>query len=201
MLFMVRTRILLLNPEFTEARFKGAPMPLLYAAAPLLDRNREVRIADFSLPKGFIPSFEFKPHIVGITSTSPSHLAACRLASIIKELEPRTLVVKGGIHETYCAETTRLKHPDIDISIRGEGESAFREIVEKFEGGETLFPPIITGNSVADLDKLPFALRNLLADSPFYNFGIFKGRKTAQIMTVRGCPFTCTFCSSDVSVR
>ena len=85
MLFMVRTRILLLNPEFTEARFKGAPMPLLYTAAPLLDRNREVRIADFSLPKGFIPSFEFKPHIVGITSTSPSHLAACRLASIIKE--------------------------------------------------------------------------------------------------------------------
>ncbi len=200
------TRILLVNPPFKDSRFNGAPMPLLYAAAPLLNSIREIKLLDLALPTNDLDDLSrkiqtFRPHIVGITSTSPSHLAACRVARIVKDIDPCILTIKGGIHETYCAETTQRYHPEIDIYVQGEGDFIFRTIVEKFETGDRSICGVIEASKVENLDVLPFAPRDFLEASSFYDFGIFGGRKTAQVMTVRGCPFTCRFCSSDASIR
>jgi len=53
-----------------------------------------------------------------------------------------------------------------------------------------------------ELEKLPSIPRHLLYDSEKYNYEIFRNpisgqlRKTAQVLTTRGCIHRCTFCSS-----
>jgi radical SAM superfamily enzyme YgiQ (UPF0313 family) len=48
---------------------------------------------------------------------------------------------------------------------------------------------------IEDLDSLPFPARDLL---PLHLYGSrIEGRPTTTMMTSRGCPFTCNFCSSS----
>lgn len=58
-------------------------------------------------------------------------------------------------------------------------------------------------SSDIELDSLPFMPRYLLDDQKRYDYDIFQDhirgrlRKTAQVITTRGCPHRCVFCSSS----
>src|SRR5215813_13112054 len=98
-------RVLFVHP-YIPARFNGAPIGLLYVAATTERAGHEVRVLDLQADDrdGLVEQTlrEFAPHVVGIASTSPSHKAALDLAARIKALAPGVVVVKGGVHETYC---------------------------------------------------------------------------------------------------
>jgi len=106
----------------------------------------------------------------------------------------------GGHHVTFTVEET-LHEPSVDYVIRGEGEEAFpallKNIMKKkpheiidgvcFIKGNRVY----NKNSIAlvkDINKLPFPDRSAVKN---YNFpGIY-------ILSSRGCPFKCTFCSAS----
>jgi radical SAM superfamily enzyme YgiQ (UPF0313 family) len=207
----VQHRVLLVHP-YIPAKFNGAPLGLLYVAATARAAGHEVRVVDLQADSdltAFVDAMtEWRPTVLGLSSTSPSFKAAVRLAEAAKRIDPEVLVVKGGVHETYCAAYTLTHVPEIDYCMSGEVDEAFPLLLDALPKQEDLERvPGLTwrtaGSAVAnqvrpdavDLDGLPYPARDLLTTSDYYDFAIFGGRRTTQVQTMRGCPFACHFCN------
>jgi len=126
--------------------------------------------------------------VVGITIMTATAARGYYLARQIKEHAPRARVVFGGPHATFMPlEALRYG----DLVVRGEGEN----VIESIAAGE-VDSGIVDGPPVADLDAIPAPEHELMRD-----FGRllerFRKRELYElpVMTSRGCPYGCTFCS------
>jgi radical SAM superfamily enzyme YgiQ (UPF0313 family) len=157
-----------------------------------------------------------KPDLVGITTTTENRFLSFRLARIAKEAYPQVFTILGGPHLKSTAEDTLSHIRAVDATVSGEGEETVLELVRCLEAGDSLAkvrglswrdrggvirhnPPRLP---VADLNQLPLPARHL---EPWkqYNFRMEvpgKGLLPAgNMMTSRGCPFTCTFCATPTN--
>jgi len=210
-------RILLISPP-TRSVVKevlgasGPPLGLAYLAAVARECGWEPRIVDgltenpsqqelIGLMKGF------QPDVVGLTATTTAIYDAYEVAKIAKEVNPEVKVLIGGPHATFMAEEVLRECPYIDVVVRGEGEETLREILSAFEkdgslrdvagityreGGAVRENP--PRKLIENLDDLPIPAYDLL---PMSKYVIGKVR-FAAIMTSRGCPYNCVFCSSSL---
>ncbi|MBV9564669.1 MAG: B12-binding domain-containing radical SAM protein [Bradyrhizobium sp.] len=188
-------------------------MGLLYLAAELQRHDHIVDILDLQALGGndllTARLMTFNPEVVGISSTSPSHKAAIEVARITKAFVPNAVIVKGGVHETYCSAHTIANVAEIDYSVCGEADYSFVLLLYALEKNAPLsrVPGIVFRNSNGEiertampktriaLDSVPPLPRYLLGNSSYYNFRIFDGRRTTQVQTMRGCPYKCSFCN------
>lgn len=143
-------------------------------------------------------------NIIGATATTPFFYDALRVMEIVKKLSPEIVTVLGGPHVTFTAEETLSQHPEIDVIVRGEGEQTLLELVRCYEKGNDLSqvkgiafrngreliltPP----QPLVDVDELPLPAYHLLPMEKYY-FTVFG--KFVTILSSRGCPHRCTFCS------
>jgi radical SAM superfamily enzyme YgiQ (UPF0313 family) len=150
--------------------------------------------------------------VIGLTAMTPTAGAAMSIAKCIKQINPAVPVILGGVHATLLPEETLAKAPAIDIILRGEGEDVLLELLKVIEQKQPLNSvPSISyrqdGNIISteaatgsiDIDSLPFHAYHLLnLDS--YQPGPPHGRAApfAAIMTSRGCPYRCAYCSKPV---
>jgi anaerobic magnesium-protoporphyrin IX monomethyl ester cyclase len=121
------------------------------------------------------------------------------------------LLIAGGALPTTQPEAFLS---DFDVAVIGEGEQTMLELVNQFEKGGDFskikgiaYIDKDTGqvmrtslrSLVVDIDVLPPPSRGLFDNCSYkkYYSGRF-GYKTTAIMTSRGCPFTCDFCSKPV---
>jgi len=157
----------------------------------------------------------FGPDIVGVTTTTENRFDSFRLARIAKKINPAIVTVLGGPHITMTGRET-LEHVNaVDILVLGEGEQTLVELVHALESGQDLSGvngicfrkpdgTIVSnkpGKAIESLDDLPMPARHLV---PFeqYNFSVTTrnvSRKAANMITARGCPFACYFCSTPVT--
>jgi|WetSurMetagenome_2_1015567.scaffolds.fasta_scaffold02595_2 anaerobic magnesium-protoporphyrin IX monomethyl ester cyclase len=87
--------------------------------------------------------------------------------------------VVGGIHASMLPDDVSAH---FDQVVTGEAESIFLDIVEG-----TMRDPLVRGERLENLDSLPF---------PDYSLISGWGRRGLKpVMTSRGCPFDCNFCS------
>jgi anaerobic magnesium-protoporphyrin IX monomethyl ester cyclase len=70
----------------------------------------------------------FKPDIVGITSVTPTFSSALKVAKAAKEAYPQSLVVLGGPHVTIADDQFILKHSEVDVVVKGEGEQTMVDL-------------------------------------------------------------------------
>jgi anaerobic magnesium-protoporphyrin IX monomethyl ester cyclase len=216
----VQHRLLLVHP-YIPAKFNGAPLGLLYLAATARAAGHEVRVVDLQAEPDtarFVDAMrQWRPTVLGLSSTSPSFKAAVRLAEAAKRIDPAVIVVKGGVHEAYCSQYTIAQVPEIDYCMSGEADDAFPLLLDSlpelddlahvpgltWRTGDTPVANRVRSDPV-DLDRLPYPARDLLTTSDYYDFSVFGGRRTTQVQTMRGCPFPCKFCnqrSRNPSVR
>ncbi|MBU2505092.1 MAG: B12-binding domain-containing radical SAM protein [Candidatus Omnitrophica bacterium] len=135
----------------------------------------------------------FKPDIVGISAVTQNFGIATRYAKEAKD--KGYLVVLGGVHISTLPESLPKY---VDVGVISEGEQTFLEILRRYpqtdfesiEGvvfwkDDTTLTTTSPQELIEDLDSIPFPDRDAL-----------RLGKHAYIMTSRGCPFKCRFCSS-----
>jgi len=202
-------RILLINPLNTGYYYRlGAiypPLGLAYLSSVLREKGHEVRIVDMNVEKFDYKSFDYtRFDIVGISTDTTRFPLASKIAKVVRE--QGVPVVLGGPHAS--AEVSEILEKRIaDYIIVGEGEKAFLELVEAIKNGEKY--PKIPGLAylengtvrihpkefIKNLDEIPFPDReNLLMDRYRTKFD---GKPATSLITSRGCPFNCEFCSAS----
>ena len=150
------------------------------------------------------------PDIVGISFGTQIRFSAFDLIRLIKESFPDAPVAVGGPHPTLTAQDTLENIPEIDFAVRGEGEISFLNLVKSIEAGKDYSGirgisfrdngKVIHNPSelpIHDLDALPFPARDLLPIEKYDKTTILSKKRTLNIMTSRGCPYWCVYCSTS----
>ncbi|MFQ6000780.1 MAG: B12-binding domain-containing radical SAM protein [Anaerolineae bacterium] len=206
-------KVLLINPKANlpiEVR-TSPPLGLAYLGAVSEERGDEVRILDMEAEETPLSQVlrEERPDLVGITANTIQIKAAWRVAQDIKA-EMALPVVLGGPHPTVLPEES-AQRPEVDIVVRGEGEATWAHLCQRLEAGALLEE--VEGISyrrngrvihnpdrppLADIDSLPFPAHHLFKMERYTNLqptlDTVKG-KSFSILTSRGCPYRCTYCS------
>lgn len=138
------------------------------------------------------------PDIVGFSMYTANFRSVRLLAAKIKQRRPQTFVVVGGDHPTIDLEDT-IQATEFDAVVRGEGEFTLLELAEgkplstiqglayrDDRGNPVINPPRAF---IRDLDSLPFPERE-------HYLPYLSGKEAAYMLTGRGCPHTCTYCTS-----
>ena len=108
-----------LNDRYGKLAPVGATLPnlgLLMLGAVLRKVGHEIRIIDASdqglnYEHTLAKAEKFKPHIIALTSVTPSLLKTVKLAEMMKKAFPTVPVVIGGPHFTAVPEQTLLDYP------------------------------------------------------------------------------------------
>ena len=190
----------------------GPPLGLAYLAAVAREAGWKPMIID-GLTEDLTPSEledrirKFQPDVVGLTATTPAIYDAYEAARIAKRVNPNALVLIGGPHATFTADEVLRECEQIDIVVMGEGEETFKEILDRFEknkGYEDILGIAYRKDNtvkinpprplIRNLDNLPIPAYDLLPMEKY----VVEGVRYAAIMTSRGCPYNCVFCSSSL---
>ncbi|MEK9135215.1 MAG: radical SAM protein [Patescibacteria group bacterium] len=208
------TKVLLIPAKRDFARF--IPLGVAYLAAYLEREKYDVKVYDElpdSVPfKEFLK--EFKPDVVGISCMTATFGKAENLAKEVKSYKADLPVIFGGIHPTSAPKET-LQNSFVDFVAMGEGEETFAELLKELETGNADFSKIkglafkkdgdVVINErrplIKDLDSLPLPARHLFNMDYYtqrWNWPRGHWLKTANLMSSRGCPYSCTYCASKV---
>ena len=209
--------VLLINPSNELHQYgtkkEMAPLGLVSIAATLKNAGYEVMMVDLEFGAYDIEKIllEFKPIMVGIAGTSTARFTAFEIARLVKEIHPPAVVVYGGVHATFTAHDTLSHVPAMDIIARGEGEFILLDILQGLTAGDCDYARI-SGISYRDngeivhnparprienLDQLPFPTKDIV-DLTLYDLKLdLLGDPAASIVTSRGCPINCSFCSAS----
>lgn len=194
---------------------KILPMNLLYLAGYAIKENPNAMIRVLDGQVHDLALSEMKSliaqecwDIIGIGYWTGQASAAFELSKFIKE-KTRSLLVHGGVHPTLCTEEAA---ECCDIVVRGEGEETFAEIIRLFPEKEEIFkiPGLAFHASnglkintprppIKNLDDVPFPAYNLIPNINIYDSPMHvTGGLRLPLIGSRGCPYTCTFCSSPL---
>jgi radical SAM superfamily enzyme YgiQ (UPF0313 family) len=141
-----------------------------------------------------------KPDVIGISVSSEFYGEAIKLATTIKKIFPESILIIGGYHITTLPQSF---NKIFDFGVLGEGEATFLELIHAIfnkadEGALKKIPGLIFFDNNGSLVKTePRKLIPELDFIPFPYRGRNKGIYT-NIITSRGCPFGCTFCSTTL---
>ena len=175
---------------------------LLYLASVLEMHKTKVEVKNYSAftTDGAIADLP-DADIYGITITSMELLQANRFAQKIKEKYSNKVVFLGG-PGTISDEF--VDWDQIDAICKGEGEITIFDMIEDYLTGQ--LKKIYVGKCYEDLDLIPFPARHLISYQGGNIFaynknyiegtGIQKSGGSVTILTSRGCPYNCAFCSA-----
>jgi len=213
-------KILLIKPNWRLVnQVITPPMGIISLAAYLRDRMDEppeIVVYDQAVEQGSMADVkrilnEEKPDIVGISALTYEAICIKAISKISKEVLPDAVVIVGGPHATVFYDDI-LEKTSADITVLGEGEQTFLELVERIrdktdwvdvdgiafrgENGEVVKSP--EREPIIDMDSLPFPAWELI-DIPKYchfkNMNDFlKKAPYMFIFTSRACPFGCLYC-------
>lgn len=184
------------------------PIGLCYLNSFLAEAGFECRLANYSGASWKEVERrlqEESPHILGISQFTHNRFDCLKLASLAKRLNPACLVVLGGPHASCRHEEILRSSPNVDAVVIGEGEETFREIAGAFQRkGRAGLPGIAglalreekgttatTRSPLRDIDALPVPAKNIGR-----SWGVDIHRQLEFVITSRGCPASCRFCSS-----
>jgi radical SAM superfamily enzyme YgiQ (UPF0313 family) len=204
------------------------PLGTAYIAASLEEAGFDVKVVDLTfsieerydigkVTKGIL---NLEPRVIGISSFTSTIMSAYKIANAVKKEKKDVPIVIGGPHASALPRRTLDECPAIDAAIIGEGEYVFRDfaqfLVDKelkseladlrgvvFRRGTQFFGDPKPAY-IENLDNLPFPARHLFnlkkyAESSNY----FDAKKfpVTSIITSRGCPYACLYCSRTSSGR
>jgi len=218
-------RVALIYPYFrthSENEILFPPMGEAFLAAQLKKLDIDTRVFDctFDTPEGLASKLiDYKPAIVGIYSMVTLSHNAFRIAGLVRQILPQSLLVAGGPLPTLYPEQYAGR---FDVVFRGEVDLSFPQFCRAY---------LDTAGSTEHLHRLPLDTypgltihqndsqvenpvihysESQIAGFPLPDRGDIDhaayqalwqevdGTHTTSIITTFGCPFTCDFCSRPV---
>jgi radical SAM superfamily enzyme YgiQ (UPF0313 family) len=139
----------------------------------------------------------------GFSTVCSSYPLTLRIAAEVRQAHRTSTIALGGPQASVVDIATMRAYPYIDLVVRGEAEQTLPDLLDALaerrslatipgitfrrEDGEIMRNP--EAPLVLDLDALPFPAFHLFPDVRFCrHFPLELGR---------GCPFACTFCSTN----
>jgi radical SAM superfamily enzyme YgiQ (UPF0313 family) len=191
------------------------PLGLLYLSSYLKQRGLPVSVFDstFETPAGFEALvLRERPKVVGLYANLMTKPQVLRMAETCRRAG--ALVVLGGPDPPHHAE--RYLEHGADFVVIGEGEQTLHELLPRLlarpqardlaevrglvyrdEHGRMVRTdprPLLP-----KLDELPWPDRDAIALEPYLDaWRARHGRGSLSLLTARGCPYTCRWCSRSV---
>lgn len=216
------TTVLLIYPFFKPRRdrsvFRFPPLGITYIAAALQQEDHQVHLIDctFRTREGALQeALAVGADVVGLYCMVTMVDDCLWFADQLRRTG--RLLVAGGPLPT-CDPLPFLER--FDVVVRGEGERTVCEVLRAWSRGADLaqVPGIVLRNTEragepknpeitftpdrpyeADLDALPRPARHLLPNADYIRHGKKEyGFSVSTVMSTRGCPFRCEFCSNVV---
>ena len=202
--------ILLVSPAgsdiYAKVKSQLPPLGLGYIAAVVREQGHKVRIVDLGLDKKALTrSLIDEADVVGISADTTRYPEAVEIAKRVKKAGK--VVVMGGYHVSFL-DREALDTGVVDFIVRGEGEYIFLDLMNALENHGDL--KTVKGISWLDkgeyvrnadatppkfLDEMPMPARDLMSITDYNNK--MNGMPFTNLITSRGCPFNCYFCSSS----
>lgn len=201
---MSRLKVVLYNPK---AVFYTMPLGLLAVGSALDATRYDVRIIDGRLERDAVARVLAECQgalCLGVTVLTGAPIGdALRVLRAVKAAHPGLPTVCGGWHPSLFP-VEMLDEPTIDITVQGQGEATFAELVDCLAQGKS--PAGVRGLTYRDAERV---CRNeprplLEMDSlPSPDYGLIeveryfalKGMRQLDYIASVGCPFRCAFCA------
>jgi len=200
-----RKKIILYNPKTV---FFDMPLALLAVGSVIDSKKYEVIIIDARIEENVIGMI--KQHIkdaicFGLTIITGAPIKdALNISKKVKELSPDVPVIWGGWHTSLFPTQPIKDNSFIDITVQGQGEETFKELVEHLAEGNPLnnLKGIAYRNNGNVIQNPP---RPLVAMERFgrVNYDLInvekyfekKGNRQFDYISSTGCYFRCAFCA------
>lgn len=196
--------------------YNSPPVGLAALAAFLEQNHIEVEILDCNaLEIGWDALADEirkrEPCSVGVSSSMTCFVPeAFRCLEIAKQINPDILTVGGGTQFTLAPDESFRRCQSLDCIVRGDGEYTTLELLNELRGTQQHLERVcglsfrqhgaIAHNEgrapIADLDQLPLPAWHMLPMNDYALPVLPPGwGNYAIVVTTRGCPFQCSFCS------
>jgi anaerobic magnesium-protoporphyrin IX monomethyl ester cyclase len=214
------TSVLLIYPFFKPRRdrsvFRFPPLGPGYIAASLQKAGHNVSLIDCTFlerKEALRRAMEVGADVVGIYCMT-TMLDDCLWFADQLRRQSRLLMAGGPL--PTCDPSAFMEH--FDIVVRGEAEQTVVDLLEAFEQGSTFenVAGIVYRQEVGtaeesritytkerpfskNLDLIAFPARELLPNEQYIHYAKRKyGYSITTVMSTRGCPYRCEFCSNVV---
>jgi radical SAM superfamily enzyme YgiQ (UPF0313 family) len=201
-------KIVFFFPAFSSTE-ATAPLGILAVSTPLLRAGYEVCLIDSTITPNFQKRVlvELKDSLCLAVSlvTGPMIKETVEIARAAKALYPDKPVVLGGWHPSLLPHQT-LAAPYVDVVVKGQGEDAFLEIIQRIEAGESMKG--VRGVGYKEDGQIVFnpprALKPIRELPPkAYHLADFDayervcGRRWAMYTSSLACPYNCAYCTNN----
>jgi anaerobic magnesium-protoporphyrin IX monomethyl ester cyclase len=208
--------VLALNPYFGDSTtIMGVfpPTGLEYIAASMKDLVGKVTLLDLRYEKAYqdpevLSKFIRNEIDLLCVSIRWSSLFE-NVCDFLSQLPPEVCTVVGGYKATEEVEYLFGRCPNIDMIVRGEGEDIIKQVVTGVpykdirglsyrENGRVVHNEI---HPLPDITHIPFPDRSLrMHDYCLVKHGVRLSSHTFDtVLTTRGCPFKCKFCTFSLN--
>ena len=200
-----RLKIVLYNPQ---AVFYTMPLALLAIGSELDPALYEVIIVDARLdPDAERTVLSHLPDALclGVTVLTGAPISdALRISRAAKQSRQDIPVIWGGWHPSMFAKEC-LREPAVDVTVRGQGEETFAEIVQRLKDGQSLVgcagctvrlhDGTVHDNPDRTLEQVDKFRAHDYRLIPVESYFQLKGKRQLDFMSSQGCNFRCAFCS------
>lgn len=144
----------------------------------------------------------FTPDIVGFTCDTFNRGLVKESIKWVRGVDKNIKIIAGGVHASFCHEQV-LNHYGADIIVLGEGEDTIVNLCNALQNSSSLSD--VAGIAYKENNKIVLnAPSNFINDldiipMPDYSYAasFIERSKMGFLITSRGCPVRCTFCSSS----